>query len=52
MSVGVPARGIGRVAVPSVNWVWRWYRLMLDHAPLDEEVGGRLADLVLRAARP
>jgi len=29
-----------------------WYRLMLDHAPLDEEAGARLADLVLRAAAP
>jgi AcrR family transcriptional regulator len=28
-----------------------WYRLLLDHAPLDDEAGRRLADLVLRAAR-
>lgn len=27
-----------------------WYRLMLDHAPLTEEAGERLADLVVRAA--
>lgn len=29
-----------------------WYRLMLDHAPLNDEAGRRLTDLVLRAAAP
>jgi AcrR family transcriptional regulator len=28
-----------------------WYRLLLDHAPLDEEAGRRLAELVVRAVR-
>ena len=28
-----------------------WYRLLLDHAPLDEEAGRQLATLVVRAAR-
>jgi len=28
-----------------------WYRMMLDHAPLDEEAGRQLAELVVRAAR-
>jgi AcrR family transcriptional regulator len=27
-----------------------WYRVLLDHAPLDEEAGRRLAALVVRAA--
>lgn len=29
-----------------------WYRLMLDHAPLNEEAGRRLTDLLVRAASP
>lgn len=29
-----------------------WYRLLLDHAPLDEPTGERLAALLLRATRP
>jgi AcrR family transcriptional regulator len=28
-----------------------WYRLLLDHAPLDEDAGRQLATLVVRAAR-
>jgi AcrR family transcriptional regulator len=28
-----------------------WYRLLLDHAPLDEEAGRQLAKLVVRAVR-
>ena len=28
-----------------------WYRLMLDHLPLDEEAGKQLAALLVRAAR-
>ncbi|MEW1863181.1 TetR/AcrR family transcriptional regulator [Streptomyces sp. NPDC088194] len=28
-----------------------WYRLLIEHAPLDDEAGRRLADLVLRAVR-
>jgi hypothetical protein len=28
-----------------------WYRLLLDHAPLDDEAGRQLATLVVRAAR-
>jgi len=28
-----------------------WYRLLLDHAPLDDEAGRRLAELVVRAVR-
>ncbi|MEU6711354.1 TetR/AcrR family transcriptional regulator [Nonomuraea sp. NPDC046802] len=28
-----------------------WYRLLLDHAPLDEPAGSRLAKLLVRAAR-
>ena len=29
-----------------------WYRLLLDHAPLDDEAGRQLTALVLRAVRP
>lgn len=29
-----------------------WYRLMRDHAPLNDAAGQELADLVLRAASP
>jgi hypothetical protein len=28
-----------------------WYRLLLDHAPLDEQLGEKLADLLVRATR-
>ncbi len=28
-----------------------WYRLLLDHAPLDDDAGRQLAELVLRAVR-
>jgi AcrR family transcriptional regulator len=29
-----------------------WYRLLLDHAPLEDEAGRQLAALLLRAVRP
>jgi AcrR family transcriptional regulator len=51
------ARGRGELAAGTdlellidVVYGTLWYRLLLDHAPLDEESGRRLAELVVRAA--
>ena len=56
---GILQRACGRGEIPEgtdlellidVVYGVLWYRLLLDHAPLDEESGRRLAALVVRAA--
>jgi AcrR family transcriptional regulator len=48
---GEIAPGIDPELLIDVVYGVLWYRLLLDHAPLDDEAGRDLADLVLRAVR-
>jgi AcrR family transcriptional regulator len=48
---GEIAPGIDPELLIDVVYGVLWYRLLLDHAPLDEEAGRQLADLVVRAVR-
>jgi len=48
---GEIAPGIDPELLIDVVYGVLWYRLLLDHAPLDDAAGQDLADLVLRAVR-
>ncbi|WP_067681453.1 TetR/AcrR family transcriptional regulator [Nocardia miyunensis] len=48
---GEIASGIDPELLIDVVYGVLWYRLLLDHAPLDDEAGRRLAELVVRAVR-
>lgn len=48
---GEIAEGIDPELLIDVVYGVLWYRLLLDHAPLDEAAGAQLASLVVRAVR-